>query len=131
MKVLYDASHDPPAPFVNIQISNLSDQVRSAPFPALLDTGSDITVVPAEWIDRLNLARAREIPIQGYDGQTKLIQAFDVILRMAEYRLVGLSVVALPMEHGILGRDVANLLRLLLDGPALTLEILPAADSSS
>ena len=64
MKVLYDASHDPPAPFVNIQISNLSDQVRSAPFPALLDTGSDITVVPAEWIDRLNLARAREFPFK-------------------------------------------------------------------
>ncbi len=61
-------------------------------------------------------------------GESRLTPAYDIIIRVAQFKLVGLPVVAFSADSILLGRDVLNLLRLLLDGPALTLEILEAAN---
>jgi hypothetical protein len=69
MKVSYDTSWLPPAPFLPVQLASLAEHSAAITVQARLDTGADLTAIP--------------------------------------YAL-----------------DVLNRLRLLLDGPALTTEIL-------
>ena len=66
--------------------------------------------------------------MQSYEGEPKLTPASDIIIRLAQFKLVGLPVVAFSADYILLGRDALNHFRLLLDGPALTLEILEAAN---
>ena len=67
---------------------------------------------------------AGETLVQAYDGAPMEKALYDVVLRVANIRFVGVSVITWAGDHVILGRDILNHLRLLLDGPALTLEIL-------
>ena len=67
------------------------------------------------------------MPVQTYDGRTAVVEFYDIVLRVADMRIVGLTVVTFEQEYALLGRDVLNLLRLLLDGPAESLEVLPTA----
>ena len=85
MIIPYDASLVPPVPFLSAHVSNLTDSAESPLLPAKVDTGADVTAIPANLVNRLNLAPASEIQVEG---------------------------------------DMLNLLRLLLDGPALSLEVL-------
>jgi hypothetical protein len=125
MKIAYDTRFNPPAPALSVQISNLDDVVRSPTLPALVDSGADTTVIPAAMVQQLGLTPAGETLVRGYEGQPESVPMYDIILRVAEARLVGLSAVTFSADYILLGRDALNWLRLLLDGPALTLEILP------
>ena len=122
MKIPYNASIEPPAPFVPVQVSNLAD-VERVPVSAKIDTGADISVIPATLIARLDLTPAGEIVVEGYNGVQSIIYCYDVILRIDQLRVVGLSAIAFAEEYVLLGRDVLNLMRVLLDGPALSTEV--------
>ena len=123
MKVPYNTSINPPAPFLPVRISNLAD-VEPVSLQAQVDTGADITAIPAQLIDRLGLVPADEIEVEGYDGHRSAIYCYDVILHIDGLRVVGLSTIAFAEDHVLLGRDILNLLRVLLDGPAFSLETL-------
>jgi hypothetical protein len=69
---------------------------------------------------------ADEIEVEGYDGRRATLYCYDVILYVDQLHVAGLSVIAFTEDYVLLGRDVLNLLKLLLDGPALSVEILPA-----
>jgi hypothetical protein len=59
-----------------------------------------------------------------YDSRCASILAYDVNLQIDQLNVVGLLVIGLAEDYVLLGRDVLNRLRVLLDGPALTTEIL-------
>ncbi len=123
MKVPYNTSLNPPAPFLPVRISNLADS-EPVTIPAKIDSGADITAVPIQLIGQLNLALAGEIQVEGYDGHPSTINCYDIILQVEHLRVEGLLVIAFNEDYLLLGRDVLNLLKLLLDGPALSLETL-------
>jgi predicted aspartyl protease len=129
MKTFYSDSFNPPAPAVSVQVSSSEDIAHSPTLLALVDTGSDTTLIPETLADQLRLAPAGEVDVQAYEGTPKTVTFYDVILRVSNLRLVGLSVVTFSADYVLLGRDVLNHLCLLLDGPALALEILPPAES--
>ncbi len=124
MKLAYSADFTPPAPVISAQISTLADAGRSRVWPTLIDTGSDTTAIPTLVVEQLQLAPAGEALIQAYDGPPMRRPLYDIVLQVAHIRFEGLSVIVCSGNHVILGRDVINHLRLLLDGPAQRLEIL-------
>jgi len=92
---------------------------------AQLDTGADVTAIPSEAVSRLSLELTGELTIAGYDDQPERVPIYAVWIALPDGRQVRLNVVAIARSNVLLGRDVLNSLRLLFDGPALTLEVLP------
>ena len=124
MKVAYATSVHPPAPFLPVRLASLAEHSDSISIQAKLDTGADLTAIPAALIERLHLVSAGEIEVEGYDGRRATIQAYDVNLQIDQLTVVGLLVIGFGEDYVLLGREVLNRLRLLLDGPSLTTEIL-------
>ena len=91
---------------------------------AKLDTGADLTAIPTALIERLHLMPAGEIEVEGYDSRRATVRAYDVSLEIDQLNVAGLLVIGFAEDYVLLGRDVLNRLRILLDGPALTTEIL-------
>ena len=126
MKISYDTSWSPAAPFLPVRLASLAEQSTAIAVQAKLDTGADLTAVPATVIEQLRLMPAGEIEVEGYDGRCTTIRAYDVNLEIDQLTITGLLVIGFAEDYVLLGRDVLNQLRLLLDGPALTTEILTA-----
>ena len=87
----------------------------------LIDSGSDVSLVPRTSIDELDLEidpNAR-YELQGFDGTTTMAQAAQLDLIFVEKAFRGKYVIA-DSSVGILGRDVLNHVALLLDGPGLS-----------
>ena len=124
MKIAYSTAFTPPAPVISAQVSTPDDEVHSPVLPTLIDTGSDSTAIPEFVVEQLQLIPAGEMLVQAYDGTPTERALYDVVLRVANIRFDGASVIVCAGDHVILGRDILNYLHLLLDGPALTLEIL-------
>jgi predicted aspartyl protease len=124
MKVSYDTSWLPAAPFLPVQLASLAERSETIAVQAKLDTGADLTAIPYALIERLQLMPAGEIEVEGYDSRRATIRAYDVNLQIDQLRVNGLLVISFAEDYVLLGRDVLNRLRILLDGPALTTEIL-------
>lgn len=114
----------PPAPFVNVTFRNPINNVELRDVPAQLDTAADRTLVPETVVQTLSLAQIGSLAIGGVGGTTQTMPSYEVLLGVHDLPLQVIKVVASTDEKWvILGRDVLNALRLLLDGPQLALEI--------
>ncbi|MEK7785581.1 MAG: hypothetical protein AAB658_09215 [Chloroflexota bacterium] len=123
MLIDYNRLITPPAPFVSVAVAHPLRPAQLQAFAAKKDTAADITALPLAQVQLLALPQKNLLEIAGYNNQPEIILTYDASLELA-YARVRLEVVAIPEDYALLGRDVLNLLRLLLDGPALTLEIL-------
>ena len=90
---------------------------------AKIDSGADVTALPLSIVQHLNLPIMDVLDISGYDDRVSTIQTYFAIIELAKVR-GRIQVIAISEEYALLGRDVLNHLRVLLDGPALALEIL-------
>ena len=59
---------NPPAPVMEVSLSVPSIQSAVLKSPALLDSGADITVIPEQIIQQLQLRYVDEVTASGYDG---------------------------------------------------------------
>jgi hypothetical protein len=120
----YNGQVTPPAPFVHVTVQPPGGATAVSELPALLDTAADITVIPAQVADDLHLVPLGEVPIGGFDGRVTWVSTFLIQLGLRQFLPRVIRVVASRDEpYVLLGRDVLNGYRLLLDGPQLRLEI--------
>ena len=129
MLFAYDAqAHDTPAPFLPIQISHPSQPEHTLEVIAKIDTGADISAIPRHIATALALEETGELKVAGFDGPPSSYTICAVRIALPSGQRARLNALVVPSDDVILGRDVLNHLRLLLDGPALTSEILPPAE---
>ena len=124
MKYPYDASYQPSFPVVRVVFHNSEEGLRTAAENALLDTGSDGSLVPIAYLRQVFAPALIDTRIRSHWGEWRSAQLFVVDLELDGLRLPGVFVVG--DEQGdeiVLGRNVLNKLRLLLDGPASATEI--------
>ena len=121
----YDTSLQPPAPVVDVVIRNPYASGPEYGCRALLDTAAEISVVPQSAVETLLVAEAQRISARSWDGSRQEALTYIVRIEFEGGVVPFVEAVAADRPTALLGRDVLNLLRLLLDGPALTLEILP------
>jgi hypothetical protein len=113
-----------PAPFVNVTPRNLQGTEELLNQPAQVDTGADRTVLPMALVDELKLLPVDEITVGGLGKSQHSVRTYAVYLGVHDLPAALVEVMGYPGEPWILlGRDVLNSLRLLLDGPRLVLEI--------
>jgi len=119
----YNQQTDPPAPFISVTITNPLQRRKHVTLPALLDTGSDLTAIPADLVDRLQLYSTGRIFLEDVKGETFPFFTYTVRLTLDKIIISSLKVMSTDLEHVILGRDVLNRFYLHLNGPDLTFDL--------
>jgi predicted aspartyl protease len=109
----------PPFPTVPVTLRNDTAERRIGPLPALLDTGSDGTLVPIDHLWQIRATPISDARIRSHWGELRRVQLFLVELAIDELTLPGVIVVGDDEgDEIVLGRNVLNKLRVLLNGPA-------------
>jgi hypothetical protein len=117
-KFPYNTDYTPAFPAISIQIVNEEKSLCTDTIPALLDTGSDGTLVPFSLLQEILAPALIDSRIRSHWGEWRTVQTFAVGIKLDEFTLPNVFVVGDDQgDEVILGRDVINKLRLLLDGP--------------
>ncbi len=120
----YSALKQPPAPFVTVTLVHPYTGVEIRDVNAQIDTGADCTLLPLALVQALSLPRTSEVEVCGVGGTIELMDVYGVQIGLFSLPLLPVEVPAHAGEPWILlGRDILNDYRLVLDGPGLTLEI--------
>jgi hypothetical protein len=111
---------DPPAPLAKVFLRT-PDHARSiSDVPMLIDSGADVSLIPASCADQLALQSDLEerFALRGFDGSTSLGRAVNAEI-LLEGRVFRGRFLIIDQSYGVLGRNVLNHVALLLDGPRL------------
>jgi hypothetical protein len=120
----YAKTKFPPFPILNIAFSVPGEGPQTELTPALIDTGSDFTLIPEKWLQEIDAPRSRPARVRGLWSAYQEVTLFLVDIHLKIGVLPGVEVVRVMKSEGIfeneeivLGRNVLNLLILLLEGP--------------
>lgn len=115
----YLQSINPPAPGCSV---TLSYDDRSGDYEAIIDSAADITAVPAHIVKALGLRKIAEIEIGGSTDRDFRKQSVHRVnleflgLVFAYHKIVSLEGAGIG-DHILIGRDILNRYRVVLDGP--------------
>jgi hypothetical protein len=124
IRYAYNTQLQPPAPFVLVTLRHPRSGVEQRDLPAELDSAADRTLVPSAIVQSLALDFTGSITIGGVGGTLSQVAVYLVQLGIHTFPPRLVEVVAHPDEPWVLlGRDVLNAYRVVLDGPGLFLEI--------
>jgi hypothetical protein len=120
----YVTQLQPPAPFINLTLSNPVTGASITNVPAQLDTAADRTLIPDSVARQLDLPQIGSVPIGGVGGTLQQMPTYPIRVSIHDLPELTIEVVASPGETWVLlGRDILNGHRVLLDGPNLALEL--------
>jgi len=118
----YETHVRPPAPFLEIQVIHPVTGITHQ-WPAKLDTGAALTILPEKVVDALVLSPKSEAIIYGYDGIAAIRPLYYVNLKVAGHSLSSVRVSSSKRSDVLLGRDVLNHFVLTLNGKDLTFQL--------
>lgn len=122
----YDSARfSPPAPLSFVMLRNPENGLEEIEVPMLLDTGSDVTLVPQVCAAKLktDLSSSRQYELAGFDNKksysrtVKLHLIFEQKTFRGEYFLI-------DQDYGIIGRNILNFLNLQFNGKNLAWKVL-------
>jgi predicted aspartyl protease len=120
----YNQQVSPPAPFVYVAMTDPAERSRVEDVAAQVDCAADITVIPSRVVEQLQLARLDMTMAMGFDGRLTEVPSYLVRIAIRGFPESTVKVLASRDEPFVLlGRDVLNRHRIVLDGPGLVLEV--------
>ncbi len=116
----YDSRHyDPAMPVVEIALVSPETSVTPIQLTAVVDTGADATMLPADVLEAAGARYIQTLRLRGVTGQPLTVETFVTIVRLGLHTVYGVQAVAMPVgSEAIIGRDVLNELEITLNGPA-------------
>ena len=114
----YDHKHfDPPAPVAQVTLRHPATGAALSNVFMLLDTGADVTFLPREAVEQLGIEPVKDkvYEVEGFGGETKFVEVAQLELSFLGKKFKGQFLLA-DEPIGILGRNILNSVRLLLDG---------------
>jgi hypothetical protein len=111
---------EPPAPLARITVRNPDGGAAVSGVPMLLDSGADVTLLPADAVKSLGLTpiAGKQYELVGFDGSTSLASVVRLEIVFGRRTFRG-QFVLIDQAWGVLGRNVLNAVALTLDGPNL------------
>lgn len=101
-------------------LARIDDGKKSQPIPALVDSGADRTVIPLAMAEELALPQAGVIEAAGLNQITSIMPVYVAWIAIGDMAPVAADVMAAAGEqYVLLGRDILNGYRVMLDGPGL------------
>jgi len=98
---------------------------------ALVDTGADFTLVPKRWLAQINAPESRSALVRGLWSSRTRVTLYFVDIHFNNVILPGVEAIGVDENDGafeneevVLGRNVLNMLFLLLEGPAQQTRVL-------
>jgi hypothetical protein len=120
-----DDGFAPPAPVARVVLRHPDNDVSVTGVRMLIDSGADATLLPAAVIVTLGLAGTGErYLLESFDGTTNESESVVAVLVFMGKSFKG-RFLQIELDFGVIGRNVLNHLRLVLDGPALSWQELP------
>jgi len=120
----YDSHYQPPMPVVDVELGAPGRAPLPRPLSALVDSGSDGTLIPIDVLEKAGARCVGEARLRGMNGPSQLVNVYLVSLRVGTRLVRGLRVVAAPEQsEAILGRNALNHLVITLNGLAGVTEI--------
>ena len=120
----YVATETPPAPFALVSVGRPDGTTRATDLPVKVDSGADRTVIPASLATELRLDEVERRQFEGLGGHRITMALVRVLLAIRSCPEVEVSAAANDGEpYILLGRDVLNNFRVVLDGPSGKMEI--------
>jgi predicted aspartyl protease len=114
----FDVRYDPALPACKATIS-VALTGRCLDMPAIIDTGADATLIPLEYLQELGARRYFEAGLRSQWGERRVVFLYLIDIQIGQITMPGVYAVGDDLgDEVILGRDVLNRLRVLLDGPA-------------
>ncbi len=111
MPAYESSSFDPPAPVARVVLRDPKTGATSDDVSVLLDTGADVTSKAG-----VIATPGASYELAGFDGNISLAQSADLDLLFLGKAIRG-RYLLYDQDYGILGRDVLNLVSLLMNGP--------------
>ncbi len=109
----------PPAPLARVIVRHPDREQSVEDVPMLIDSGADATLLPRSAATSLGLeATGERYQLVGFDGTVSEAKAVLASLAFLRRNFRGRYLLT-EAEVGVIGRDILNHIRLLLDGPAL------------
>ena len=120
----YDASYAPPAPTIELAFSSAVTDRSTPNLRAFVDSGADATIAPKSLLEDIQATFADDAYLRSQWGERRRVRLYVVDVRIGEWTLPGVTIVGDERSSElIVGRDVLNRLRVLLDGPALHVHV--------
>lgn len=117
-----DRMFAPPAPVARVIVRHPGREESVRDVPMLIDSGADATLLPRSVAASLELEGSGErYQLVGFDGTVSESEAVLAGLVLLRRNFRGRYLLT-DAEVGVIGRDILNHLRLLLDGPGLRWE---------
>lgn len=123
----YDTAYDPALPVCDVTLTAkpTGQQVK---LTAIVDTGADGYYCSLRYLQQIGARRAIEVWLRSQWGERRAVFLYLVDLQIGEITLPGVYVVGDDLgAEVVLGRNVLNRLRILLDGPAGWMQLLDTA----
>ncbi len=121
----YSRRYVPPMPVLMIRLSAPEVAPLGRSIVAVVDTGADVCLVPRVVLASLELSVGEPVLIRGQWGEPVAATRYPVDLHFEHGVMPAVDVVSDPDgREVILGRNVLNKLRLLLDGPEQSTAVL-------
>lgn len=117
MSTPYSSSYSRPAAVFNVRLAALQKPPQIDPVSAIIDTGSDGTLIPTNLLEDVEAIDIGSAILHGILGESREVHLYEVDLYIESLMIP--SITAIGNDFGtelILGRNVLNKLIILLDG---------------
>lgn len=107
-----------PSPAIQLHIYSPLDKNMKASVEAIIDSASPITCIPEELIDEIGADNLEYevINVRGATGRRTEMQTLIVNLRLASCNFRNISVLLIPKQYALIGRDIINKYKITLNG---------------
>lgn len=105
----YSENYSPPAPIAKVKLRNLETLKPIADVPMLLNTGSDITLLPKTFCDEIGVkvSDTEFLELEGFNQTTSI--AFYINLEFVFLnKIFRGNFLVYDHDEGVIGRDVLN-----------------------
>ncbi len=124
MKFNYNTHYFPAAPHMQIRLGIPDEALKIGPLLAFVDSGADATIVPLHYIRQLNVQAEDSKFLRSQWGERRQVDIYWLDLGIGNLRFPAVEIIADDRSNEvIIGRNILNMLRVLLDGPQQMLEI--------
>lgn len=124
MKFPYDADYFPPAPSIEIRLGRPREPLTIGPLVAFVDTGADVSIIPARYISPLRLTATDRKRLRSQWGEPRGVDIYFVEVGIGDLRLAMIEVAADERgSESIVGRNILNALTITIHGPKRVVDV--------